>query len=44
MLPYLKEKYSNPSSIHRYGRLARKSIDKARKQIAEEVRKGLDSD
>jgi len=34
MIPYLKEKYGNPSSIHRYGRLARKAIDKARKQIA----------
>lgn len=34
MLPYLKEKYGNPSSIHRYGRLARKAIEKARKQIA----------
>lgn len=34
MLPYLKEQYGNPSSIHRYGRLARKAIDKARKQIA----------
>lgn len=35
MMPYLKEQYGNPSSIHRYGRLARKAIDKARKQIAE---------
>ena len=34
MLPYLKEQYGNPSSIHRYGRLARKAIEKARKQIA----------
>ena len=34
MLPYLKEQYSNPSSIHRYGRLANKAIEKARKQIA----------
>jgi len=34
MIPYLKEKYGNPSSIHRSGRLARKAIDKARKQIA----------
>ena len=35
MLPYLKEQYGNPSSIHRYGRLASKAIEKARKQIAD---------
>jgi cysteine desulfurase len=34
MLPYLTEQYGNASSIHRYGRLARKAIEKARKQIA----------
>ena len=34
MLPFLKEQFGNPSSIHRYGRLARKAIEKARKQIA----------
>ena len=34
MLPFLKEQYGNPSSIHRYGRLTRKAIHKARKQIA----------
>ena len=34
MLPYLKEQYGNASSIHRYGRMAHKSIEKARKQIA----------
>jgi len=34
MLPYLKEQYGNPSSIHRYGRLAHKAVEKARKQIA----------
>ena len=34
MLPYLKEQYGNPSSTHRYGRLARKAIEKARKHIA----------
>lgn len=34
MLPYLKEQYGNPSSIHRYGRVAHKAIEKARKQIA----------
>ncbi len=34
MLPYLKDQYGNASSLHRYGRLARKAIEKARKQIA----------
>jgi len=34
MIPYLKEQYGNPSSIHRYGRLAQKAIEKARKQVA----------
>jgi len=35
MLPYLKEQYGNPSSIHQYGRLASKAIETARKRIAE---------
>lgn len=35
MLPYLKENFGNPSSIHRYGRIAHKAIDKARRQIAD---------
>lgn len=35
MLPYFKEQYGNPSSIHRYGRLASKAIEIARKRIAE---------
>lgn len=34
MLPYLKENYGNPSSIHRHGRINRRAIEKARKQIA----------
>ena len=34
MIPYLKELYGNPSSIHRYGRLTEKAIKNARKQIA----------
>lgn len=34
MLPYLKEQYGNPSSIHRYGRLANKAVEKVRKQVA----------
>jgi len=34
MLPFLKEQYGNPSSIHKQGRITRKAINKARKQIA----------
>lgn len=34
MMPYLKEQYGNPSSIHRNGRMARKAVNAARKQIA----------
>ncbi len=34
MEPFLKEQFGNPSSIHRYGRKARKAIEKARNQIA----------
>lgn len=35
MLPYLKDNYGNPSSIHRFGRVATRAIDAARKKIAE---------
>jgi cysteine desulfurase len=35
MLPYMKENYGNPSSIHRFGRLATKAIEAARKKTAE---------
>jgi cysteine desulfurase len=34
MLPYLKDQFGNPSSIHKYGRFAQKAIQKARKQVA----------
>ena len=34
MLPYLQDQYGNASSIHRFGRLNKKAIEKARKQIA----------
>jgi len=37
MLPFLKEQFGNPSSIHRYGRQSRKAVEKARKQIAQLV-------
>jgi len=35
MLPYLKEFYGNPSSLHRKGREAKRAIDDARMRIAE---------
>ena len=35
MLPFLKEQYGNPSSIHHHGRVAQRAIQKARKQIAD---------
>jgi len=34
MIPYFKEQYGNPSSIHKYGRLAQMAIQNARKRIA----------
>lgn len=34
MLPYLKDKYGNPSSIHSFGQEAAQAVDKARIQVA----------
>jgi cysteine desulfurase len=34
MLPFFKDKYGNPSSIHRFGGLLRKHVDTARQQVA----------
>ena len=34
MLPYFREQYGNPSSIHRHGRLANVAIQNSRKRIA----------
>ena len=34
MLPYMTEKFGNPSSIYSYGRETRMAIEQARKQIA----------
>jgi cysteine desulfurase len=34
MLPFFREEYGNPSSIHRYGRFANTAIQNARKRIA----------
>ena len=34
MLPYLRDTFGNPGSIHRFGREARRAIDDARDQVA----------
>ena len=34
MLPYLKEEFGNPSSIHSYGQNAMAAVDEARDKIA----------
>lgn len=34
MLPYLTEKFGNPSSVHRYGQEARAAMDRARREVA----------
>jgi cysteine desulfurase len=34
MLPFLKERYGNPSSIHHFGGMLKKKIDSAREQVA----------
>ncbi|WP_455278406.1 cysteine desulfurase family protein, partial [[Eubacterium] cellulosolvens] len=35
MLPYMRSKYGNPSSLHFFGREAYQGLEKARKQVAE---------
>lgn len=35
MIPFLKEHYGNPSSMHRLGRVSNKAVKKVRKQIAD---------
>ncbi len=35
MLPFMKDQYGNPSSIHSHGRKVRSAIEQCRKQIAE---------
>lgn len=34
MMPYLKDLYGNASSVHQFGRIARKAIDEARVKVA----------
>lgn len=35
MIPYMKEHYGNPSSVHSHGREVRTAIERARKKVAE---------
>jgi len=37
MLPYMKQQYGNPSSIHKFGRETARGIQLARKRVAEMV-------
>lgn len=37
MLPYFSEVFGNPSSVHLYGRNARKAVEKAREQVAKAI-------
>jgi cysteine desulfurase len=34
MLPYLSERFGNPSSVHQYGQEARAAVDRARREVA----------
>src|SRR5215210_3257175 len=34
LLPYLSEKFGNPSSVHFYGQEARAAVDRARREVA----------
>lgn len=35
MLPFYRDFYGNPSSLHRFGRIARDAVERAREQVAE---------
>ncbi len=37
MLPYMREHYGNPSSVHAFGRKARAGIEQARRRVAMEL-------
>ena len=37
MLPYMKQQYGNPSSLHRFGRETTRAIQLARKRVAEMI-------
>src|ERR671929_238820 len=34
LMPYLTEKFGNPSSVHFYGQEARAAVDRARREVA----------
>lgn len=34
MLPYLREHFGNPSSVHVFGRRTRSAVDRAREEVA----------
>ena len=34
MLPYFKENFGNPSSVHRFGQVSEKALDESRRSIA----------
>lgn len=34
MLPFLREGFGNPSSLHEFGQMARRGVDRAREQVA----------
>ena len=36
-VPYIKDTYANPSSIHNFGKSAKKAIEKAREQVAKAI-------
>ena len=42
MLPYLRDTFGNPSSIHWFGQEARRAVDRARQQVADLI--GVDPD
>jgi cysteine desulfurase len=42
MLPYIHERFGNPSSSHIYGVASRKAVDQARAQLAEMLRCSMD--
>src|SRR5690242_20069858 len=37
MLPFMKQQYGNPSSIHRFGRVTTRAIQLARRRVAEMI-------
>ncbi len=40
MLPYFREKFGNPTSLHSFGQMAKKAVNRAREQIAELIKAG----